>query len=813
MLLTFLLFCVVSFCFGEVRVAHLFTFLCCVILFWRGSCCSPFYFSVLCHFVLERFVLLTFLLFCVVSFCFGEVRVAHLFTFLCCDILFWRGSCCSPFYFSVLCHFVLERFVLLTLLLFCVVSFCFGEVRVAHLFTFLCCVILFWRGSCCSPFYFSVLCHFVLERFVLLTFLLFCVVSFCFGEVRVAHLFTFLCCVILFWRGSCCSPFYFSVLCHFVLERFVLLTFLLFCVVSFCFGEVRVAHLFTFLCCVILFWRGSCCSPFYFSVLCHFVLERFVLLTFLLFCVVSFCFGEVRVAHLFTFLCCVILFWRGSCCSPFYFSVLCHFVLERFVLLTFLLFCVVSFCFGEVRVAHLFTFLCCVILFWRGSCCSPFYFSVLCHFVLERFVLLTFLLFCVVSFCFGEVRVAHLLCCDILFWRGSCCSPFYFSVLCHFVLERFVLLTLLLFCVVSFCFGEVRVAHLFTFLCCVILFWRGSCCSPFYFSVLCHFVLERFVLLTFLLFCVVSFCFGEVRVAHLFTFLCCVILFWRGSCCSPFYFSVLCHFVLERFVLLTFLLFCVVSFCFGEVRVAHLFTFLCCVILFWRGSCCSPFYFSVLCHFVLERFVLLTFLLFCVVSFCFGEVRVAHLFTFLCCVILFWRGSCCSPFYFSVLCHFVLERFVLLTFLLFCVVSFCFGEVRVAHLFTFLCCVILFWRGSCCSPFYFSVLCHFVLERFVLLTFLLFCVVSFCFGEVRVAHLFTFLCCVILFWRGSCCSPFYFSVLCHFVLERFVLLTLLLFCVVSFCFACLFCVLYYFCQWIFILIAHFFFFFRVYLID
>ena len=425
MLLTFLRFCVVSFCFGEVRVAHLFTFLCCVILFWRGSCCSPFYFSVLCHFVLERFVLLTFLLFCVVSFCFEEVRVAHLFTFLCCVILFWRGSCCSPFYFSVLCHFVLKRFVLLTFLLFCVVSFCFGEVRVAHLFTFLCCVILFWRGSCCSPFYFSVLCHFVLERFVLLTFLLFCVVSFCFGEVRVAHLFTFLCCVILFWRGSCCSPFYFSVLCHFVLERFVLLTFLLFCVVSFCFGEVRVAHLFTFLCCVILFWRGSCCSPFYFSVLCHFVLERFVLLTFLLFCVVSFCFGEVRVAHLFTFLCCVILFWRGSCCSPFYFSVLCHFVLERFVLLTFLLFCVVSFCFGEVRVAHLFTFLCCVILFWRGSCCSPFYFSVLCHFVLKRFVLLTLLLFCVVSFVF-----ACLFCFVLVLLLSmdfhSCCTLFFF---------------------------------------------------------------------------------------------------------------------------------------------------------------------------------------------------------------------------------------------------------------------------------------------------------------------------------------------------------------------------------------------------
>jgi hypothetical protein len=60
-------------------------------------------------------------------------------------------------------------------------------------------------------------------------------------------------------------------------------------------------------------------------------------------------------------------------------------------------------------------------------------------------------------------------------------------------------------------------------------------------------------------------------------------------------------------VLLIFLVFCVVFY--GEVRVAHLFSFLCCV---------------------------------------FGEVRVAHLFSFLCCV--FWWGSCSSSFKFSVLC-------------------------------------------------------------------------------------------------------------------------------------------------------------------
>ena len=89
--------------------------------------------------------------------------------------------------------------------------------------------------------------------------------------------------------------------------------------------------------------------------------------------------------------------------------------------------------------------------------------------------------------------------------------------------------------------------------------------------------------------------FDGVRVAHLFSFLCCV---------------------------------------FDGVRVAHLFSFLCCV---FGGS------------------VLLIFLVFCVV---FLVGRVAHLFSFLCCV--FWW-------------------------------------VRVAHLFSFLCCVFL--MGPCCSSF------------------------------------------------------------------------------------------------------------------
>ena len=76
MLLIFLVFCVVF--FDGVRVAHLFSFLCCV--FWWGTCCSSFKFSVLCFLV--GYMLLIFLVFCVVFF--GEVHVAHLLSFLCC---------------------------------------------------------------------------------------------------------------------------------------------------------------------------------------------------------------------------------------------------------------------------------------------------------------------------------------------------------------------------------------------------------------------------------------------------------------------------------------------------------------------------------------------------------------------------------------------------------------------------------------------------------------------------------------------------------------------------------------------------------
>ena len=85
MSLIFLVFCVV-FC-GGVRVAHPFSFLCCVL--WRRR--SSFKFSVLCFVV--GFVSLIFLVFCVV-FC-GGVRVAHLFSFLCCVL--WWGSCRSSF--------------------------------------------------------------------------------------------------------------------------------------------------------------------------------------------------------------------------------------------------------------------------------------------------------------------------------------------------------------------------------------------------------------------------------------------------------------------------------------------------------------------------------------------------------------------------------------------------------------------------------------------------------------------------------------------------------------------------------------------
>ena len=79
MLIIFLVFCVVF--FGEVCIAHLFSFLCCV---------------------------------------FGEVRVDHLLSFLCCVF----GGVCVDHLFSFL-------------------SCVFGRVCVDHLFSFLCCVVYF----------------------------------------------------------------------------------------------------------------------------------------------------------------------------------------------------------------------------------------------------------------------------------------------------------------------------------------------------------------------------------------------------------------------------------------------------------------------------------------------------------------------------------------------------------------------------------------------------------------------------------------------------------------------------------------------
>jgi hypothetical protein len=80
-------------CFWWIRVAHLFSFLCCVF---------------------GRSVLLIFLVFCVV-FLVG-VRVAHLFSFLCCVF----GGVGVAHRFSFLCC-VFGGYVLLIVLVFCVV--------------------------------------------------------------------------------------------------------------------------------------------------------------------------------------------------------------------------------------------------------------------------------------------------------------------------------------------------------------------------------------------------------------------------------------------------------------------------------------------------------------------------------------------------------------------------------------------------------------------------------------------------------------------------------------------------------------------
>jgi len=78
----------------------------------------------------------------------------------------------------------------------------------------------------------------------------------------------------------------------------------------------------------------------------------------------------VRVAHLFSFLCCVLFCF--VCLHP----VSC-----------------VHLVYGGVRVSHLFSFLCCVVL------CFILFVFILCHvyhWFMVGFVLLIFLVFCVV---------------------------------------------------------------------------------------------------------------------------------------------------------------------------------------------------------------------------------------------------------------------------------------------------------------------------------------------------------------------------------------------------------------------------------
>ena len=115
-----------------------------------GALCSPWY--------LVGSVLFICLVFYVVLWCFmftvvfGGVRVAHLFSFLCCTLVLyvhrgiWWGPCCSLWY--------LVGFVLLICLVCNVVLWCFmftvvfGGVRVAHLFSFLCCALVLYVHRC-----------------------------------------------------------------------------------------------------------------------------------------------------------------------------------------------------------------------------------------------------------------------------------------------------------------------------------------------------------------------------------------------------------------------------------------------------------------------------------------------------------------------------------------------------------------------------------------------------------------------------------------------------------------------------------------
>ena len=182
------------------RVAHLLSFLCCVFGGVRDS--VLFISLVFCVVFLVGSVLLISLVSCVVflegsvtPFCpssgFGGICDSVLLFSLVFCVVFLVGSvtpCCSSFYFFVLCLW-------------------WGPwLRVAHLFSFLCCAfgvvrdsvllislvfcVVFLVGSvtpCCSSFYFSVLCLW-------------------WGPwLRVAHLFSFLCCAFGVVRDSYCS--------------------------------------------------------------------------------------------------------------------------------------------------------------------------------------------------------------------------------------------------------------------------------------------------------------------------------------------------------------------------------------------------------------------------------------------------------------------------------------------------------------------------------------------------------------------------------------------------------------------------------
>jgi hypothetical protein len=92
---------------------------------------------------------------------FCGIRVAHIVSFLCCVVFtpgFWWDPCCPYCWFSLLCCAyprVLVGSVLPILLVFSV-GLClppvFGGICVAHIVSFLCCVVFtpgFWWDPCC----------------------------------------------------------------------------------------------------------------------------------------------------------------------------------------------------------------------------------------------------------------------------------------------------------------------------------------------------------------------------------------------------------------------------------------------------------------------------------------------------------------------------------------------------------------------------------------------------------------------------------------------------------------------------------------